>query len=174
MGVPGTGRKIDKSCLLVTAILITVVSIWGPLGCGKKSPTAPPTPSARSCAAHTGDNQTAQVGTAVPNPPAVIVRDKNGNPFAGTSVTFAVQSGGGTITKGTVVTGADGIATVGSWTLGPTAGVNTLQATAPTSRAVRSRSPPPGPPAPRQVRSRCRWVTTRPRRPGQPFPLPPA
>ncbi len=52
----------------------------------------------------------------------------SGAPVAGISVTFSVTSGGGTITGPTVVTGADGVAAVGSWTLG-TAGPNTVKAT---------------------------------------------
>jgi hypothetical protein len=76
-----------------------------------------------------GDNQTADDGTAVAIPPAVTVRDANGNPVAGVSVIFAVGMGGGTVTGGSQVTNASGVATVGSWTLGAT-GTNTLTATA--------------------------------------------
>src|SRR5439155_14807172 len=57
-------------------------------------------------------------------------RDANGNPVAGVSVTFAVASGGGSVTPTTpVTTNASGIAEVTSWTLGPTAGPNSLTAT---------------------------------------------
>jgi hypothetical protein len=76
-----------------------------------------------------GDNQTADDGTPVAIPPAVTVRDANGNPVAGVSVIFAVGMGGGTVTGGTQVTNASGVATVGSWTLGAP-GTNTLTATA--------------------------------------------
>jgi hypothetical protein len=76
-----------------------------------------------------GDNVAAMVSTAVPTRPAVLVRDASSNPVAGATVTFEVTSGGGSITGATVVTGASGVATVGSWTLGPTAGANTLTAT---------------------------------------------
>lgn len=48
--------------------------------------------------------------------------------MAGVSVTFAVTGGGGTITGGTAVTNTAGVATVGSWTLGIVAGLNTLAA----------------------------------------------
>jgi hypothetical protein len=76
------------------------------------------------------DNQSATVGTAVTNDPAVIVTDANGNPVAGVAVSFAVASGGGTVDPVTSVnTNAQGIATVTSWTLGTTAGSNTLTAT---------------------------------------------
>jgi adhesin/invasin len=75
--------------------------------------------------------QTAPPGAAVPNPPSVIVRDKYFNPKAGVAVTFAVASGGGSVTGGSAITDASGIATVGSWTLGPIAQTNTLTATSP-------------------------------------------
>jgi adhesin/invasin len=39
-----------------------------------------------------------------------------------------VTGGGGTVSDNTPVTGADGVATVGEWKLGPTAGENTLSA----------------------------------------------
>src|SRR2546428_8784150 len=39
---------------------------------------------------------------------------------------FAVAPGNGTITGGSQTTNASGVATVGSWTLSPTAGQNTL------------------------------------------------
>ena len=84
-------------------------------------------PSVVAAAAGTG--QTAPAGTAVPVRPAVIVRDAGGTPVASVAVTFAVTSGGGTVTGGAAMTGTDGIATVGSWTLGSSAGPNSLQAT---------------------------------------------
>ena len=45
-------------------------------------------------------------------------------------VFFAVTAGGGSITGDTILTNADGIAALLSWTLGRTAGPNTLTATA--------------------------------------------
>jgi adhesin/invasin len=77
-----------------------------------------------------GDAQSATAGTAVATPPSVIVKDANGNPVSGISVTFAVVAGGGSATGVTATTDARGIATVGSWTLGTTPGANTLTATA--------------------------------------------
>lgn len=75
-----------------------------------------------------GDGQTAPVNTAVATPPAVVVRDVAGNAVAGATVTFTVAAGGGSITGGSATTDANGRAAVGSWTLGTTAGVNTLAA----------------------------------------------
>ena len=77
-----------------------------------------------------GDAQTATAGTAVATAPSVTITDTNGNPVAGVTVTFAVASGGGTVAGETQTTNASGVATVGSWTLGTTAGANTLTATA--------------------------------------------
>ncbi|NDD63680.1 MAG: hypothetical protein EBZ36_06855 [Acidobacteria bacterium] len=76
-----------------------------------------------------GNNQIATAGALLSTSPGVIVRDGNNNPVQGVTVTFAVASGGGTITGSTPTTGSNGVATVGSWTLGTTAGANTLTAT---------------------------------------------
>jgi hypothetical protein len=77
-----------------------------------------------------GDNQTAAAATAVSVAPAVAVKDANGNLKSGTTVTFVVASGGGSITGGTTTSNDSGIATVGSWMLGPAAGTNTITASA--------------------------------------------
>uniref|UniRef100_UPI003593F311 MBG domain-containing protein n=1 Tax=Aquiflexum sp. TaxID=1872584 RepID=UPI003593F311 len=75
-----------------------------------------------------GDNQSTTAGSEVSIVPSVLVTDANSNPVSGVSVTFTVASGGGSITGGTATSDASGIATVGSWTLGSTAGMNTLTA----------------------------------------------
>jgi adhesin/invasin len=75
-----------------------------------------------------GDAQEAVVGTAVPTAPAVQVVDAAATPIAGATVTFAVVSGGGSVTGSSAVTNASGVATVGRWTLGTTVGINTLAA----------------------------------------------
>src|SRR5690606_36510962 len=86
--------------------------------------------SAAQIAANGGDGQSAVVNTAVSTAPSVFLSDISGNPVAGVSVTFAVASGGGSLgDSGTVVTDAAGIATAPAWTLGTTAGANTLNAT---------------------------------------------
>ena len=74
--------------------------------------------------------QTAVVGTFVAAPPSVRVTDANGNPVTGAAVAFAVTSGGGTVTGNAQLTNAQGIATVGSWLLGPATGANSLTAVA--------------------------------------------
>ncbi len=78
-----------------------------------------------------GDNQNGTAGTPVAVPPSVTVKDANGNPKSDVAVTFAVASGGGSVTGGTATSNVVGVATVGSWTLGPATGSNTLTASAP-------------------------------------------
>ncbi|PYO40908.1 MAG: hypothetical protein DMD33_16090 [Gemmatimonadetes bacterium] len=85
---------------------------------------------AASIANNSPISQSAPAGTAVASPPSVIVRDASGNPVAGVEVTFATGINSGTVDPTTpIATGADGIATVTSWTLSPIAGPNTLTAT---------------------------------------------
>jgi hypothetical protein len=82
-----------------------------------------------SIEAAAGDGQSAVVATAVAARPAVTVRDRVGNPLAGIPVTFTVTGGGGSLDHRTPVTGSDGVANAGNWTLGQTAGANILKAT---------------------------------------------
>src|SRR5207253_2154411 len=87
--------------------------------------------AAATIAANSPTSQSATAGTAVTSPPSVIVKDANGNPVAEVPVTFAAGVNSGTVDPATpIATGADGIATVTSWTLSPIAGPNTLTATA--------------------------------------------
>ena len=80
-----------------------------------------------------GDQQTAVVGTAVATRPAALVADKYGNGIPNVAVTFAVTRGGGSLTGASQTTGANGVATVGGWTLGTIADTNALAATTPTA-----------------------------------------
>jgi adhesin/invasin len=82
-----------------------------------------------SVAIAAGDGQSAAIESKVGTAPAVLVRDAAGTPVANVAVTFAVTSGGGSVDGGNAITAADGVATVGSWTLGQTLGSNTLSAT---------------------------------------------
>ena len=77
-----------------------------------------------------GDAQTATVGATLLIAPSVKISDAFGNPVPNVLVTFTVASGGGSITVGSANTDATGVAKVGSWKLGPSAGANTLVATA--------------------------------------------
>jgi alpha-tubulin suppressor-like RCC1 family protein len=76
-----------------------------------------------------GDNQTAGPDSPVAIPPSVLVLDGQSNPLPGVQVDFTVTSGGGGVSGGSTFTDAAGIATVGSWFMGPGQGPNTLLAT---------------------------------------------
>jgi adhesin/invasin len=76
--------------------------------------------AAASIVVNAGNSQTARVGAAVPTDPSVLVRDAFNNPVPNVTVTFAVASGGGSVTVNMPLTNASGIATIGSWTLGGT------------------------------------------------------
>jgi glucose/arabinose dehydrogenase len=84
-----------------------------------------------SIAIEAGQDQTAPVSMTVPMAPSARVRDAQGQPVAGVAVTFTVVSGGGTVTGSPAMSDASGIARLGSWRLGPTAGTQTVLATAP-------------------------------------------
>ena len=86
--------------------------------------------AATSLSIFAGNNQTASVGRTLPIDPAVRITDALGNPIAGQEVVFEVTSGGGSALVRRPVTDANGVATVGAWTLGETPGANTLRATA--------------------------------------------
>ncbi len=92
--------------------------------CGKWAPFV-----ATGVVVSAGDNQTAPVTQPVALPVSVLVTDDSGRPVFGATVTFAVASGGGIVTGAVQLTNRLGIATVGSWTMGPTAGANSITAT---------------------------------------------
>ncbi|CAN5721659.1 hypothetical protein BH23GEM10_BH23GEM10_06320 [soil metagenome] len=113
-------RQLLATCVLAMSAV---------LGACSDSPSAPG-PIAAVIEGETAANgQTAMVGASVAVAPAVIVRDGRGAAVAGTLVTFAVTRGGGAIASSSVRTGADGLASAGSWTLGTAAGVNEVTAT---------------------------------------------
>jgi hypothetical protein len=87
-----------------------------------------PGSNAASIAANSSTSLTAAPGTPVGELPSVVVLDQSGQPVVGAHVTFAVGSGGGSVTGGSATTDDSGIATVGSWVLGPNTGTNTLTA----------------------------------------------
>jgi len=68
-----------------------------------------------------GDAQEGTVGEALSVSPAVRVVDSRGNPIPGVSVGFTVNSGGGSLSAGTVTCDSGGEAGV-TWTLGTDAG----------------------------------------------------
>jgi hypothetical protein len=82
----------------------------------------------RTIALHNGNNQSANVGTAVAMPLEVIVKDQNGNPTFDGNVTFRVTEGGGYIIEPQpVLSDSNGIAR-STWVLGPVPSSNRARA----------------------------------------------
>ncbi len=75
-----------------------------------------------------GNNQSGTTGQALANPFTVKVTDAGANPVAGVAVTFAVKTGGGTLSATSAVTNSSGLAS-STLTLGSGAGANTVTAT---------------------------------------------
>lgn len=90
-----------------------------------KDATAPIKPASVS-AANNGANGT--VGTALATAPTFTVLDPSGNAMANVSVAVVVSGGGGSIVGAPTRTSA-GATSVGTWTLGNTAGMNSLTVT---------------------------------------------
>jgi hypothetical protein len=118
-------------------------------------------PVADTIEAVEGNGQTAPAGTEVAVRPAVRVLDDEGQPVEGFAVTFVVVGGGGSLTGDAQITGADGVARVGGWTLGAAPGTNTLEARAgslegsPVTFTAQGTAPEPG-----QVVDRLIYVTS--------------
>jgi hypothetical protein len=88
--------------------------------------TAPP---AASLLQNGGDGQTAPAQSRLAAPLSVKAVDANGNGVGGVRISWAVASGGGTLSGSSSTTRADGTADV-AWTLGPTLGTQTATAAA--------------------------------------------
>ena len=73
-----------------------------------------------------GDNQTGHTGAALAHPFVIEVRDKNGDPVVGATVTFTVTAGGGSVNPETKRTNARGRAST-RLTLGDSPGTNAVR-----------------------------------------------
>lgn len=82
-----------------------------------------------------GADQSGTILSTLPIAPAVKLVDLNGNPRAGIPITFTATSNGRVATP-VVSTGADGVASPGSWTLGDAPGDEQLIATVESAKLV--------------------------------------
>lgn len=84
-----------------------------------------------SLVTNAGNGQSGTVGTAIGTVPSVKILDGNGQPVAGSTVSWRIAQGTSATTTGNpnTTTNASGVATIGGWSLGTTAGqVNILEA----------------------------------------------
>jgi hypothetical protein len=94
--------------------------------CSGSEGTAPAKPTAVQ--AVSGSGASATVGTALASSPTFKVTDASGNAVANVAVTIAVTGGGGSL-SGAPTKSSSGATSVGTWTLGTTAGTNTITVT---------------------------------------------
>src|SRR3990172_6465830 len=121
--------------LCSAALLIMLVS------CGGGTPTTSPTGgTAAVITVLAGDGQQAEPGANVAVKPVVVVTDAAGHGVAGVGVSFAVDSGGGSLQAASATTAADGTASPGEWRLGTSEGQNVLRATVGTLPPARFRA----------------------------------
>jgi len=106
------------------------VAIAAAIGVASGSCSSSTGPKPTSMVYNTGNNQTAAAGSVLPINPSVQILDQQFKPVQSYRVVFTVTAGGGSITGDTAYSDANGIAAVGSWTLGTTPGTNQLSAAA--------------------------------------------
>jgi hypothetical protein len=121
-----------NSALLLTSLIALAACGGSPSGPANNTPasyTPPPPQVATRITIYTGDGQGGPKGTALPEPLCTNVFDAAGHLMYGVMVTYTVATGGGTMQEPvTVPTSGSGIATSGTWTLGPAAGTQTVTA----------------------------------------------
>lgn len=108
-------------------VLMTLASLAAACGGGDKGSGPSATPASISFVA--GDGQTVRIKSAAVTNPAAKVLDATGAALSGATVSFTISGGGGLIGSATAVTGADGVANAGAWTMGDNPGDNALTAT---------------------------------------------
>ena len=106
-----------KSLLVLTGLLVAA-------GCGEG--TMDPSDEPAVVASASGNSQTGDIDTALPDPITVRVT-RDGAAVSGTSVNWTVTAGGGSASPTTSTTDAGGQAST-TWTLGSTVGAQTLEA----------------------------------------------
>lgn len=128
------GRGAGHGVRAVAAAFTLIVCLRA-TACGGDAPITPPPEPPQpepdpptALVIHAGDAQSATTGTAVAEPLRVRVTGRTGAALADVRVDFAVTAGGGTIESATALTGSDGTASPGAWTLGA-AGRQELRAT---------------------------------------------
>jgi adhesin/invasin len=122
-----TGHAQVTLTLPTTPSVVAVTASYpgataSPLTFSETATVGPPT----SIASVSGTPQTAQVLTTL-QPFVAIVADTNGNPLQGQTVAFTINSGSGTLSAASAVTGANGQAQ-STLTLPATAGLTTVYA----------------------------------------------
>jgi hypothetical protein len=120
----GRSREVLATSLLVGGFALLHV---GGVGCAYKSSGAV-APIVYVLSPYVGVDQSAPVRTAVPIPPTVRVTNLSGIPVSGVAVVYRSLSPGAILVDSATVSTVNGTAAIGSWTLGPNAGIYVLEA----------------------------------------------
>jgi alpha-tubulin suppressor-like RCC1 family protein len=112
----------------LTEALGVVLLAAGLGSCSGGGPVSPSAGVPTSIVVVSGDGQAGQIGTALAQDFVARVDDNGGNPVTGVTVTWAVATGGGTITPTSDQTDASGLSNA-RLTLGATVGANSATAT---------------------------------------------
>ena len=97
-------------------------------GCAAGDRTGPVAVTPASVNAAIIANLSGTAGVALPSAPTFTVADAAGNSLSGIAVNVTVTAGGGTL-AGAPTSSAKGATPIGNWTLGKTAGLNTVAVT---------------------------------------------
>lgn len=128
----GIGQAVfELGNTLGTQVVAVTVGSQDPLEFTLQATAAP----ASLLRVSSGNNQTGTAGATLPDPIVVIATDAVDNPKSGVPVTFAVTSGGGSLSSTSGLTDATGRVSV-QWTLGTGTGAQTVVASSPGLPAV--------------------------------------
>ena len=109
----------------INTVEVSVEGITETVTFNAEASLPPPMPTALSIIS--GDNQNGLTGKTLADPFVVEVRDQNGDPLEGVTVTFTVSVGGGSLSDTSVDTDANGLAQT-ALTLGNDPGTNAVEA----------------------------------------------
>ena len=109
----------------INTVEVSVEGITETVTFNAEASLPPPMPTALSIIS--GDNQNGLPGETLADPFVVEVRDQNGDPLEGVTVTFTVSAGGGSLSDTSVDTDANGLVQT-ALTLGNDPGTNAVEA----------------------------------------------
>jgi adhesin/invasin len=127
---PLVGHTKLSALLAALAAALSLQGCGGDdLRCGGPFCVTPGPPEATTLAVDSGAGQTGTPGRQLPQPLVVLVTDDDDRPIADVQVSFSVSQGGGALSDITIQSDIEGRARV-SWTLGPDAGTQSVNAAA--------------------------------------------
>ncbi len=118
-----------------TKIVVIAAALLAGVAACSGSDAVAPTVTVSALTIVSGNGQTGTVNAVLPDTLKVKVTDQNGNVVVGETINWTVATGSGTVTPSSAAADANGIAAT-VWTLGPTAGAQTVTATSASNPSV--------------------------------------